>query len=238
LCQEIEFFCKKLQPSSSFLLETPIAHIIPRMPTATVFGISCLEGTGGYSISLGFWWHLPFPQKVIQQTLIHKKDNKDDLLISINALEFIMVVINYCYCASLHVFTTKNITDHPHTVLLNLTDNASALSWTNHTCRNSKLGRLLAQFFCLLLINTPLGINSKWISTNDNKITDNISCAQKMSTNLLHSFDYSTLCQMYLELIVGNYKLPLGQYTCISQVVACSFQQKYVFSQVLSQKAC
>jgi hypothetical protein len=64
--QEIEFFHKKLQPSSSILWETPIAHIIPRMPTATVFGDSCLEGMGEYSISLGFWWHLPFPGKVIQ----------------------------------------------------------------------------------------------------------------------------------------------------------------------------
>ncbi len=32
---------------------------------------------------------------------------------------------------------------------------------------------------------------------------------------------------------VGSYKLPLVQYTCIGQVVACSFQQKYGFSQVL-----
>jgi hypothetical protein len=61
--QEIEFVSKKLQPLSSILWETPIAHIIPRMPMATAFGDSCLEGTGGYSISLGFWWHLPFPKK-------------------------------------------------------------------------------------------------------------------------------------------------------------------------------
>jgi hypothetical protein len=103
-----------------------------------------------------------------------------------------MVIINYC--ASLHVFTTKNITDNPYPVLLNMTDNASALSWTNHTCRKSKLSRLLAGFFCSLLINSPLGINSRWISANDNH-------AQKTSTNLLHSLDYSTLCQMYPKLI-------------------------------------
>ncbi len=35
--------------------------------------------------------------------------------------------------------------------------------------------------------------------------------------------------------VVGSYKLPLSQYTCIGLVVACSFQQKYDFSQVLSQ---
>jgi hypothetical protein len=69
---------------------------------------------------------LTIPRKVIQQTLIHKKDNMDGLLILINILEFITVIINCC--ASLHMFTTKNITDDPHPVLLNITNNASALS--------------------------------------------------------------------------------------------------------------
>jgi hypothetical protein len=64
--QEIAIFCKKLQLSLGILWETPIAHIIPRMPTVTAFGDSCLEGMGGYSISLGFWWHLPFQEEVIQ----------------------------------------------------------------------------------------------------------------------------------------------------------------------------
>ena len=53
--QEIEFFRYKLQPNSSILWETPIAHVIPRTPTATAFGDSCLEGACGYSIKLGFW---------------------------------------------------------------------------------------------------------------------------------------------------------------------------------------
>jgi hypothetical protein len=64
--QEIEFFCKKLHPLSSIFWETPIAHIIPKTPTAMAFGNSCLEGAGGYSISLKFWWHFLFPEEVIQ----------------------------------------------------------------------------------------------------------------------------------------------------------------------------
>ena len=71
--QEIDFFCKKLLPESGIVWETPIAHIIPRMPTFTAFGDSCLEGAGGYCILLGFWWHIPFPEAVIQRTLKHKK---------------------------------------------------------------------------------------------------------------------------------------------------------------------
>jgi hypothetical protein len=42
--QKIYFFRKKLQPLSGITWEMPIAHIIPRMPTATAFGDSCLEG--------------------------------------------------------------------------------------------------------------------------------------------------------------------------------------------------
>jgi len=122
--------------------------------TFTSVGDSCLEGAGGYCISLGFWWHIPFPEAVIQRTLKHKKDNKDGLLISINILEFVTVIINYC--AVLHFVMTMSATDDPYPVLLNVTDNASALSWTTGSCKKSKVG-------------------SKWISTDDNKIADDIS---------------------------------------------------------------
>ena len=126
--QEIEFFCEKLLPESNIVWETPIAHIIPRTPTFTSFGDSCLEGAGGYNTLLGFWWHILFPEAVIQRTLKHKKDNKDGLLILINVLEFVTVIINYC--AVLHLVTTTSATDDPYPVLLNVTDNASALIWT------------------------------------------------------------------------------------------------------------
>jgi hypothetical protein len=64
--QEIEFLCKKLQPMLGILWETPIMRIIPRIPTATAFGDSCLEGVKGYPISLRFWWHISFLVEVIQ----------------------------------------------------------------------------------------------------------------------------------------------------------------------------
>ena len=52
--------------------------------------------------------------------------NKDGTLISINVLEFVTVIINYV--ASLHVIISTSFTDDPHPVLLNVTDNTSALS--------------------------------------------------------------------------------------------------------------
>jgi hypothetical protein len=94
-------------------------------------------------------------------------------------------------------------TDDPYPVLLNVSDNASALSWTTGSCKKSKVGCLLACFFCSLMINSPLGINSKWISTDDIKIADDISCIKKESANEDSPpfFDYLTLTQRYPELI-------------------------------------
>jgi hypothetical protein len=121
------------------------------------------------------------------------------MLVSINVLEFVTVIINYC--ATLHVVWTSPVTDDPHPVILNVTDNSSALSWTLLTCKRSKIGQMLARFFCSLLINLPLGINSQWISTIDNKIADDISCLKKHSdNNSSPAFDYTILKQTYPKL--------------------------------------
>jgi hypothetical protein len=155
---EIEFFRDKLHPNSSIEWETPIAHLIPRTPFATVIGDSSLEGAGGFSVALGFWWHIHFPEEVIQRTLRFRNNNYDGKLISINVLVFITVMINYI--AALHIVQMSTVTDDPYPVILSITDNSSALSWTCHTCKRSRVGRLLACFFCPLLINSPLGINA------------------------------------------------------------------------------
>jgi hypothetical protein len=199
--QEIEFFREKLLPKSGIYWESPIAHIIPRMPTFITFGDSCHKGAGGISLSLGFWWHLPFPEEVKLRILLHKRDNADSLLISINVLKFVTVIINYC--AALHMVLSINPTNDPYPVLLNVTDNLSALSWTTGACCKSRIGRLLACFFCLLLINSPLGINSQWISTLHNAIANGISCAKTAASEYTHShpsFDYLSLQQKYPEL--------------------------------------
>jgi hypothetical protein len=104
------------------------------------------------------------------------------MLVLINVLEFVTVIINYC--AVLHVVQTSPVTDDPHPVILNITNNSSTLSWTLHTCKRSKIGQTLAHFFCSLLVNSPLGINLQWISTIDNKITDNISCLKSNLTTI------------------------------------------------------
>jgi hypothetical protein len=60
---------------------------------------------------------------------------------------------------------------------------------------------MLTCFFCSLLINLPLGINSQWISTIENKTMDNISHLKKQSdNNSSPAFDYTILKQTYPEL--------------------------------------
>jgi hypothetical protein len=130
---EIKFFPNKLNPDSGITWEMPIAHLIPQRPFATAIGDSLLEGAGGFSITLGFWWHIHFPDEVVQRTLRFKTNNDNGMLVSINVLEFLTMIINYC--AALHVVQTSPVTDDPHPVILNVTDNSSALSWTLHTCK-------------------------------------------------------------------------------------------------------
>jgi hypothetical protein len=98
---------------------------------------------------------------------------------------------------------STNPTNDPYPVLLIITNNTSALSWTTGACCKSRIGSLLACFFWLLLINSPLGINSQWISMLHNAIADDISRAKNAPSDHTHShplFDYSSLQQKYPEL--------------------------------------
>jgi hypothetical protein len=102
---ELNFRSHTLSKDSEIVFETPIAHLIPRIPTASIVGDSLLPACGGYSITLGFWWHLTFPSNVVERTLLHLKDNPDESLISINCLKYVTIIMNYC--ASLVVFASQ-----------------------------------------------------------------------------------------------------------------------------------
>ena len=91
----------------------------------------------------------------------------------------------------------------PFPILLNLCDNTSALRWCNHHCKGSLKARALGRLFCALLVNSVLGINSKWISTDDNVLADEISRLRKSLTDPStgdSSFDYSALQENYPQL--------------------------------------
>ena len=110
------------------------------------------------------------------------------------------------YCAALTIILEVTQAVNPYPVVLNITDNTSALNWTRHACKMSIIGRRLGRFFCGLLIGSNVGINSKWIDTKSNEIADTISRIREEKSSSTRSptdhptVDYSALKQKYSAL--------------------------------------
>ena len=145
-----------------------------------------------------------FQEDLVKRTLLYLKDDLQKRLISTNTLKYVTIIINYC--ASIIAFATQKIQDDPYPVVLCITDNTSALNWTLHTSKKSRIGRALARFFCGLLIGSNVGVNTKWISTVENEIADKISRLKKLTTTIpyspsfFHTCDYANLQQEHKEL--------------------------------------
>jgi hypothetical protein len=197
---KLDFIRQALNNDSGIAFEAPIAFIIPRTPTATLFGDSLLQACGGYSTTLRIWWYISFPDKIIQRTLLHLSNNKSKTFISINinCLEYVTIIINYC--AAITALLKRQVTNDPHPVVLCVTDNISAKNWTLHTSKKSIIGCALARFFCGLLIGSDVGINAKWISTAANKVVGEISRIKKSNTPLSFHYEFSKLQQDRAEL--------------------------------------
>ena len=217
--EELNFIAHALKPDSGIKFKTPIAHLIPRTPTASIVGDSSLLTCDRYSIKLKMWWHFSFPENVVKQTLLPLKDNSGKPFISANCLENFTVIVNYC--ASLVVFTAQLVNKDPHPVVLCVTDNTSALNWTLHTSKKSSIGQALVRFFCGLLIGSNMGINAKWISTVKNEIADKISRLKKLtptdpkSTSTHHICNYAKLQQEHKELKACNFFQPSHKLVCL-----------------------
>ncbi len=93
---KIHFIRQALKEDTGIPFEMPIAFIIPRTPAASLFGDSSLLACGGYSTALQVWWYISFPDKIIQQMLLHLSNNKSKTFISINCLKYVTIIINYC----------------------------------------------------------------------------------------------------------------------------------------------
>jgi hypothetical protein len=170
--EELNFIQQALQHDSKIPFKVPIAFIIPRTPTESLFGDSSLLSCEGYYIELWIWWFTPFPDKVVAQMLLHLKNDASQNFFSINVLEYVTIIINYC--GALTAYLEDGHKEDPHPVVLCITDNVSAKIWTMHTSKKSIIGHALAHFFCRLMIGSDVGINAKWIATKTNKIADAI----------------------------------------------------------------
>ena len=166
-------------------MSRPISHFVPRDPSGTGYADSCLRAAGGFSIDMGFWWYIEWPEKIQKATLRFVKNNKDGKLISINVLEYAALIINYV-AATLHFQENKDPSD-PYPSVLLYADNTTAEAWAIKASKVSFIGRELGRIQCALMINNPVGISVGHVSTKKNVIADRISRVIKES-NILPSF--------------------------------------------------
>ncbi len=78
--EELNLFAQTLSVTPSIKFVTPIAFLIPRTPSASIFGNSSLLACGGYSISQKFLWHLDFPEMVVDSVTYPKSSGQEILL--------------------------------------------------------------------------------------------------------------------------------------------------------------
>jgi hypothetical protein len=138
------------------------------------------------------------PEQDCSKNIIASEKNESKNFISINCLEYVTIIINYC--AAITALLESQITTNPHPVVLCVTDNTSTKNWTMHTSKKSIIGHALARFFCGLLISSDVSINVKWISTAAIKIVDKISRIKKSANNpSSFKYDFSKLQQDHAE---------------------------------------
>jgi hypothetical protein len=192
-----------LNNPAKYSWSSPIAHLIPRIADYEAWGDSSLYGAGGFSLDLKFWWQFDWPKNIQDRniTTIKIRDPKSGETISINALEYATILINYA-AASQVVAENTDPTAPKHPVLLNWADNTAAISWTKKMCKSSEGGKALSRILCGQMINNNLGINASHIAGVDNVLADRISRVHTSNTNpefteLLQEFPNLQFCRRY-----------------------------------------
>jgi hypothetical protein len=192
-----------LSQPEKFRWSSPIAHLIDRIADYSAWGDSSLYGAGGFSLDLKFWWQLDWPKDIQGRNIktIKTRDPKTGETISINALEYATVLINYAAATdAVALITDPTAPQFP--VLLNWADNTAAISWTKKMCKSSEGGKALSRILCSQMINNKLGLNASHVAGVDNVIADRISRVHTTNTNpefdiLMQEFPNLQYCRRY-----------------------------------------
>ena len=198
LREEIKLLTYIFKNRSKYPIGAPIAHIIERSPDFNARGDACLEGAGGYSSDLKFWWFIEWPQKILNKTLNsfqRKYKNLKGNIVSINLLEYATIIISYA-AAHFTFSLDSTLSLHPHPLINIESDNKSALSWTRRAASSTNEGKALARILTSLLITSKLGLSASFIPGVDNHIADSLS---RMSTKTKF-ISFSSLQQEYKQL--------------------------------------
>ena len=189
---EVKLLTTIFSDSDTYKWEIPIRHLIDTDYDCTVLGDACLEGGGAFCDELRFWYFLEWPDNIKKRTL--KAKVKHSELVSINCLEFVIIIVSYNAILDAIELLGK-LHNIPHPKSLILSDNTSADSWTRKIASSSLIGKALCRILCSLLVNQVAGLDSAHISGNDNDCADNISRLTKDSLKSI-----SALFQKYPKL--------------------------------------
>ena len=183
--------------------ECPISLLIPRAPTWRSKCDSSLTGAGGFCLELRLWVSIEWPAEIRARTINSRAYRRGQLkkhdLITINDLEFAMVLIMYLAVIT-RVKTLVNVPVQP--ILLNLVDNTSAEAWTTKGCTSSRASMALSRILCGLLMKNDVGLNAGFIKGTDNVEADGISRThQKNETpnfaRLFQEFPQLNCCERF-----------------------------------------
>jgi hypothetical protein len=196
-------------PANSW--EYPSGYIIKPRPHVTAIGDASQLAGGAHCERLEFWFDVQWSKKVNHGAT--KVASTQPGFVHINSLEYIVVLLQLIAVIVLlcildpHQATTffpKGIPSQP--ILLSLTDNTSALAWTNKLTSKSLQGQQLIALMAELLRLGTLGINSKHIPGVDNDLADFIS--RPTNLTLSPSARHEQIYQKHTLLRTWNYFLP------------------------------
>ena len=171
LRDEIKLLTTIFQDSDTYKWEIPIRYLIDTDYDCIVRGDACLEGGGAFCKELHFWYFIEWPEEIKKRTL--KSKVKHSELISINCLEFVIIIISYNAILDAIELLGK-LSDIPHHKALILADNTAADSWTRNIASSSIIGKALCRILYSLLVNQSAGLNSAHMSGMDNNCADKI----------------------------------------------------------------
>ena len=182
----------------------PIAHMVPRDPDFSGKGDACLDGAGGYSEDLHFWWYFDWPKEVKKKTLKYYKKNVQvdkNNFVSINLLEYVTIIVMYA-AATETVREKESTLIHKYPIFKNESDNKSAVAWTRKAAMSGPIGKALARLFCMINKDNMLGLESAYLRGEDNEVADNISRmnSEKLklaSTELIAAFPTLKNCRRF-----------------------------------------
>ena len=153
---EIDLIATLLREESSSV-STPISQLVKREQTFVSYGDAYLINGGGWSIDLQFWWCIVWPKEISIRTVCCLKENGGGNLISINILEYLVVIIDYA--ASQAAIALEPLKDEYPTIL-NRVENKSSHTWSTKGCIQTKEGKSLSRLLCFLLIASTTNLES------------------------------------------------------------------------------